>query len=376
MSKMSQAIGRGLMQLGTELGKHAARKEEQERYEEKLAMDKEKLASDIEESRLRQDRLKMQNDIQKTLISTQKVRNTFITSQGDVDATTKAISQHMGGYQNVYDEHESRLATKEAGDGQRRVAIRVGTLLTDKDNDPIPGPDGKPQFQQLEGDAGLTVYTIPEYNDYVSRVVNADTAFSWISKNLTEEQLRQKNQDLINSRVAQAKAMETETETGKAKVREAQAKATVAEREAKGIGGKEPIKVIGVDGKEVTRSRQEYDADTAAMKIIAKDNPEWGVTSPDQVVRINQVKNDPKKRAALADDIEKAAKNPGYAEKILTEGAEKTGLPKEMLRSLIEEAQANVEEIKSKKGGFVNWLKEVFTTEEEAPKGYEAGGLS
>ena len=83
MGNMSQALGRGLMQLGQELGKHAARQEEEKRYEEKLAMDKQKLASDMEESSLRQDRLKLQNDIQKTLVNTQKIRNTFITSQGD-----------------------------------------------------------------------------------------------------------------------------------------------------------------------------------------------------------------------------------------------------------------------------------------------------
>ena len=374
MGNMSQALGRGLMQLGQELGKHAARQEEEKRYEEKLAMDKQKLASDMEESSLRQDRLKLQNDIQKTLVNTQKIRNTFITSQGDPGATSKAISQFGSGYQNRH--NVTRSEEESAKAGSPRVVIEAGTLQTDKDNDPVPGKDGKPIFQKLDGTAGETVYTVPEYNDYVSRVLNADTALAWTSKNFSQEQLRQKNAELVQSRVNQAKAMETQTETGKANVRTAKAKATTAEREAKGIGGKEPIKVIGVDGKEVTRSRQEYDADTAAMKIIAKDNPEWGVTSPDQVVRINQVKNDPKKRAALADDIEKAAKNPGYAEKILTEGVEKTGLPKEMLRSMIEKAQRNMEQFEeAEKKSKGSWLKRLFFSDKPAPKGYEAGGL-
>jgi hypothetical protein len=382
MGKLGRAIGAGFTAAGQQMMQYAAQQEEKKRYEEQLAMDKEKMEADMAESKIRQDRMKLENDMKKSIYNSEKIRQTYIGTGGDPNETEKAFSKYGGWYQSRFDEERSSQATAAAGDGKERIVIQFGTLATDENDDPRPDKYGKPEFIPNKGTTRFVTYTREEYDNRVANMMNPDSFLATLQKGYTQQELREKNDIMQQARVKAAQALEEHTKTGAANVRKAEADAGLSEKKLEEFGKVDPNdpnrppEHIGVDGKKHKRSRQEADGDIAAMKIMNERNPEWGVTSPGEAFRVNQVKNNPDMRKALANDIEKAAKNPNYGEKLVKEGSKKFGLPEAFLREMVAKAEADIEKIEKSKGGLGAWIKRFLNSDKEAPKGYDnVGGL-
>lgn len=367
-----QRLGRGIAEASSILGKGLEREEdraeEKRRYDEQMRIRKERHEADLYAMDRRNRALELSNNIKKLELNNKLLTQTFAQSNGDPKQVCDAITKYGNGYVERYNEPES--ARQSNINGYPTIVTDNGVYETNEKGDPVIGPDGKKIFKPLPGSATQTSRTRAEFNDHFADIVNPNVALARI-------QSKQTYKDLYNRAEAQFKAQEAsearkaETAEGKLKRRKLEAQTTEAEKLAKGISTKPPVaKVKNIKGQEVDRTHAEAEADIAAMKIMAKDNPEWGITSPDQAYRINQLKNSPKLRAAIADDVQKALEDEAFAEKFVKKGSQRMGVPAEFLQDLLDRAEINREVIASKKGGFVNWVKEFFSGKGEAPPAY------
>jgi len=376
-----KALGAGLQEAGAQLSKYGADQKEEERYQEGLAIKKERHEKEMQGMELRNMQLTMANNLKKVELQNQRITAIYTQTKGAAGPVSDAISEYGSGYKEQHDEILSRQATKEAG-GKEMIVTHNGVWDTKPDGSLKLDENGKKIFKRLEGKAGTITRTRPEYDDHVAMVLNPSDALGKISSNLSQQKLY--NQAIAQGK-AQAKLQEEKNKTpmGKAKLEEQQAKTKIAKHKAENIGA--PVKgeseVQSIRGNKVQRTHSETQGDIASMKLMAASNPDWGITSRDQAYRINELQNDPDLRNALADDLQKAIQEPdsGYGDKLVNEGAKKLGVPKQFLRKLLEEAMQDQESTEGS-GGIKGWLKDFFKgTGEKAPSAFDdkkPGGLS
>lgn len=383
MGKFGRALGAGLSSLGGELFKMDASDQERERYNEQLRMQQEKHDSNLSAALMRNKQLTLQNSLKKIELNTKQLTNLFVQSEGNPEILSPAISNLGHGYAEEYDPVASAAATKANG-GKQMYVTHNGTYKTkangvDLETDPITG---KKIFEQLEGPAGTSIRTPAEYNQHFAEVVNPDKYLSRVTANQTEKEKRaaariqyeeKRRSADIESRtpagLAKQKKLETQQKSAEMDIKLKQ-KALNAPPEA----AKKTPTVTNIEGKSVQLSRQEYDAATASMKIYSEENPEWGVASPDQAYRINQMKDTKALREDFAKHVAKAADSEDYAKKMLRVLPEQLGLPREFIEDAIAKAIEYTDRpipVKEKKSGFMKWWSDFLEPTQQPVKGYE-----
>lgn len=368
MGKLGYAIGKGLQEAGAQWQGIIAKKEEQKRYDEQLEMKQKQQEANLRSMDIRNEQLTLANNLKRVELNNKRITTVFSQTEGDPAATSKAITQYGSGHAERYMEAESREATK--ANGFETIITENGVFETNDEGKVIPGKDGKPIFKRFNGGAGVITRTRAEYNDHVGRVLNPNMALANITANQTYKDIYAKNEAMLKAKEASAER-QAQTPEGKLKARGLEADVKIKEKEAAGLTDKPAAMTVqNIQGKDVKRTHTEAQGDLASMKIIAKDHPEWGVTSPDQAYRINELKNNAEMRTAIADDVQKAIKDETYAQKFIVEGSKKLRVPEQMLRDMVNNASDNAEVIESKKGGFMNWLKEFLGGDDKAPERY------
>ena len=366
MGKLAYAIGKGRSTAGAELGTYVDAQTEQERYDEQAKIRKEAHEASLRAMDIRNEQLRLSNNLKKVELNNKRITTIFTQTEGDPAAVSKAITQYGNGHAERYLEAESREATKQ--NGYETIVTENGVFETNEEGAVTPGKDGKPIFKRFSGGAGVITRTRPEYNDHVGRVLNPSNALAQISSNQTYKDIYAKAEAKYKAKEESDKRT-ANTPDAKAKRELVKAQTGLANKRAANVGVPKPDKpkpaattIKDIRGKDVERTHTEAQGDLAAMKIVAKNHPDWGVTSPDQAYRINELKNSKDLRNAMADDIQRAI-TPGeekFAEKFIKQGAMKMGVPEAMLREMVEQASQNAETIQSSKGGLMNWLKDFF----------------
>jgi hypothetical protein len=381
--RLGYGVGQGLQVFGTGLERSEIRKKEEARYEQESKLREERHKADLEAMDIRNEQLKLANTIKRVELNNNRLVQTFNATKGDPRAVTEAITKYGAGPVEIYDEAESRRKSKELG--KPVIVVNTGVWKTNEKDVPITDPTtGDKIFEPFPGSAGQIVRTPEEFTDHFADVVNPNVALARMHAKMTYK-------DIYNKAVAHAKGVAevkeqaelraAQTPEGKLEQRKLAAETKLAEKEAAGLQtGPAVTEVQDVLNRKVTRTHTEAQGDLAAMKIMARDNPEWGVTSPEQAFRINQLKNDPELRRLLAADVTKALKDEAHAEKLVRQGSKKMGIPAEFLQNMLIKAAEDEEAIEASKGGIVNWFKEFFSGKGKAPKAYDTeskapGGL-
>jgi len=377
--KLGYALGQGLVTLGNEMGKIEAQKQERARYEAELQRKEELQDANLKSMDIRNEQLKLANNLKKVQLNNNRIATVFAQTDGDAAAMSQVITQHGNGYVELFDEAESARLTKQ--NGFETIVTNQGVYKTNEKGDIVNGENGKPIFEPLPGAAAQTIRTRPEYNQHVGNVLNPDKAVARANADMSYAE-KYKEAEIQHKAKEASLARREQTPQGKRKARLEEAQIAAAGRRGTDTPKPPAATVTGVGGNKIKRTHQESAGDQASFKVMAKQNPEWGVTSPDEAFRINQLKNEPKLRSALADDIKKGLNDPEYAQRFIEVGSEKMGVPVTFLQDLFDRVAMEKEISGKKKGGIKNWLKKFFSgTEGQAaptafPKKQPAGGLS